>query len=116
MQSGETPGPRRLLFVCSQNRLRSPTAERVFADRPGLDVRSAGTEGDATVPLTAELVAWADIIAVMETSHRNRVRRKFREQLEGKRLVVLGIPDEFDFMEPALVEILKVRVPAVVGV
>lgn len=113
--SSESSSPRRLLFVCSQNLLRSPTAEKVFSGRPGLEVKSAGTDRDATVPLTDELIAWADIIAVMEAAHRNRVRRKFREALAGKRLVVLGIPDAFDYMEPALVEILKVRVPMIVG-
>jgi len=31
-----------LLFLCSRNRLRSPTAEPVFADRPGVETASAG--------------------------------------------------------------------------
>ena len=112
----QTTNPRRLLFVCSQNLLRSPTAEKVFSNRPDLEVKSAGTDRDATVPLTAELIAWADVVVVMETAHRNRVRKKFRDAIEGKRLVVLGIPDEYDYMEPALVEILKVQVPLIVGV
>ena len=60
--------------------------------------------------------ARADVAVVMETAHRNRVRKKFRDAIEGKRLVVLGIPDEYDYMDPALVEILKVQVPLIVGV
>lgn len=116
MEHEEPRKPKRLLFVCSQNRLRSPTAEKVFSQQPGLEVKSAGTDCDATVPITAELIAWADVIVVMEAAHRNRVSKKFRDALEGKRLVVLGIPDQYDYMEPALVNILKVRVPSVVGV
>ena len=55
-----------VLFVCSQNRLRSPTAEQIFADHPAIEVTSAGTNADADNPLTAELVRWADLIFVME--------------------------------------------------
>jgi len=61
-------------FVCSQNRLRSPTAEQVFALYPAINVASAGTKNDAENPLTLELVRWADIIFVMEKAHRNKFR------------------------------------------
>ncbi|NKJ02059.1 hypothetical protein [Novosphingobium sp. SG707] len=67
-----------ILFICSQNHLRSPTAEQVFADYPGLEVSSAGTNHDAENPLTAGLVSWADIIVVMEKQHRAKVQRRFR--------------------------------------
>ncbi|MEG3173674.1 hypothetical protein U1708_15800 [Sphingomonas sp. ZB1N12] len=60
---------KKILFVCSQNRLRSPTAEQVFASRHDLEVDSAGTNNDAENPLTAELVRWADVIVVMEKIH-----------------------------------------------
>ena len=49
----------RVLFVCSQNKLRSPTAEQVFAGHPGVECTSAGTNNDAENPLTAEFVEWA---------------------------------------------------------
>ena len=55
-----------LLFVCARNRLRSPTAERIFADWPGVDTASAGTAADAEAPVTPELLDWADVIMVME--------------------------------------------------
>ncbi len=115
MASGSTrctrgePGMRRYLFVCSQNKLRSPTAEQVFADRPGIEVSSAGTNHDAENPLTAELVEWADTIFVMERAHRTRLQRHFRRALNGKRIVCLDIPDDYDFMEPALVALLEAR-------
>ena len=103
-------GPlKNVLFVCSQNRLRSPTAEQVFSSRPDLEVASAGTNNDAENPLTPELVAWADIIVVMEKTHRSKVQKRFRASLKGKRLVCLDIADEFEFMDPALVMLLQTR-------
>lgn len=72
----------RVLFVCSQNRLRSPTAEQVFSNRPGFEVASAGTDPAAANPLSTEIVEWADVIFVMEKAHRNRLVRRFREHLK----------------------------------
>jgi predicted protein tyrosine phosphatase len=99
-----------LLFVCSENRLRSPTAERVFMEHPGVKAIGAGTNADAATPVSGDLIAWADIVFVMEKSHRNKVAKKFRDQLKGKRLVVLDIPDMFEYMQPELVNLLKARV------
>lgn len=99
----------RILFVCSQNKLRSPTAEAVFSNHPQVDVESAGLNHDAAVPLSAEQVEWADLIFVMEKSHRIKLTKKFRKYLAGKRVVVLDIPDNYDYMDPALVELLKRR-------
>ena len=102
---------RHVLFVCSQNRLRSPTAEKIFAEFPGIEVASAGIDDDAEVKLTLELVAWADIIFVMEEWHRKQLSKKFGDDLEGKKIVCLNIPDEFEFMDATLVSILKSKVP-----
>lgn len=102
--------PLRLLFVCSQNRLRSPTGEQVFADRPGLETASAGTNRGADNPLSAELVDWADIIFVMEKRHQRKLSDNFKAQLRGKRVVCLGIPDDYEFMQPELVELLEAKV------
>lgn len=99
-----------MLFVCSQNRLRSPTAEQVFSRREDLEVDSAGTNQDADNPLTAEMVAWADVIFVMEKAHRSKLQRRFRAALGGKRVVCLDIPDDYDFMQPELVRLLRTKV------
>lgn len=98
-----------ILFVCSQNRLRSPTAEQIFADHPDIEVSSAGTNHDADNPLTGELVEWADLIFVMERTHRSKLQKRFRSSLNGKRVVVLDIPDDYAFMDPDLIALLKVR-------
>lgn len=107
--------PRRLLFVCSANKLRRPTAEALCQGVEGIEAISAGTNNDAEQPLTGDLVEWADVVIVMERHHRNRVSKKFREQLRGKQLVVLGIPDEFEYMQPELVNLLKARLRRWIG-
>jgi predicted protein tyrosine phosphatase len=100
----------KLLFVCSQNRLRSPTAEAVFSAYPGVEAKSAGTNSDATTPISSDFIEWADVVLVMEKVHRNKLTSKFKSALTVKRLVVLDIPDEYEYMDPELVRILKVKV------
>jgi predicted protein tyrosine phosphatase len=100
----------KVLFVCTANRLRSPTAEAVFRDEPGLEVRSAGLDSACPRPLTAELVYWAERLFVMERGQRDKVRRRFRDALDGKPVIVLGIPDDYEYMQPELVALLKSRV------
>ncbi|RDL51163.1 hypothetical protein BLJAPNOD_02293 [Ensifer sp. M14] len=99
------------MFVCSQNKLRSPTAEQIFADRDDIEVSSAGTNNDAENPLSEELIQWADIVFVMERTHRAKVQGKYRSALKGKRLICLHIPDDYAFMDPALVALLMRKVP-----
>ena len=67
----------KLLFICSRNRLRSPTAEAIFADYEGLEVDSAGLDREAEAPLSSEAIQWADIIFVMEKSHRSKLSKNF---------------------------------------
>lgn len=99
-----------VLFVCSQNKLRSPTAEQVFAGRSDLEVCSAGTNSDAEYPLSSELVRWADIIFVMEKAHRAKIRRRYAGSLKSARLICLDIPDQFRFMQPELITLLNRKV------
>ena len=103
-----------VLFVCSQNRLRSPTAEQVFSRRRDIEVASAGTNHDAGTPLTHELVAWADIIFVMEKAHRAKLQKKFKVSLKA-RVICLDIPDDYEFMDPDLVRILEAKVQRFLG-
>ncbi len=100
----------KVLFVCSRNRLRSPTAEQVFASWPGIETASAGINRDADNPVTPELLRWAALVFVMERRHRSKLSAKFKAHLAGKRVICLEIPDEFDYMEPALVKLLNAKV------
>lgn len=100
-----------VLFVCSQNKLRSPTAEQVFAGRRDIEVSSAGTNNDAENPLSSELVEWVDISFAMEKAHRTKIQTRYRSALKGKRIICLDIPDDCKFMDARLVELLEANVP-----
>src|SRR6185295_14697948 len=100
----------KVLFVCSQNRLRSRTAETVFEGRAGLSVRSAGTLPVARVRVDEALVAWADRIFGMEAHHVRYVQDHFARAASGKVLVSLEIPDDYDYMQAELVALLESKV------
>lgn len=99
--------PQRVLFICSRNRLRSPTAEALFAGRDGIETASAGLAPDAETALDASQLCWADLIVVMERQHKARLTQRFGAELRGKRVVCLDIPDRYEYMQPELVALLK---------
>jgi predicted protein tyrosine phosphatase len=103
--------PRRLLFICRLNRSRSATAERLFAKRADLDVRSAGTAPDALVRVNANMLDWADLIFVMDPEQRHWLQREFTGHPALAHVVCLDISDDFTFLQPELVELLEQRVP-----
>jgi len=105
----------RVLFVCSRNQWRSPTAEQIYAKSDRLDVRSRGLSASARRRLTGDDVAWAEIIFVMEQDHKKQLVRSFREEAHLRRIYVLDIPDEYDFMDPELVMLIKAGVQAALG-
>lgn len=106
-----SPAVLHVLFVCSYNRMRSPTAEVLFAQYPGIVTMSAGTSPDAEMMVSASLIEWADVVVVMEPMHRKVLLDRFGALLRSKRLVVLDIPDLYPYMDPELVRILRARVP-----
>lgn len=99
-----------LLFVCTENRLRSPTAEAVFTEYAGIYAISAGTNADAETPISGDLIEWADIIFVMEKMHKTKISKKFPSLLKDKRLICLAIADHYAYMQPELVQLLKLKV------
>lgn len=101
---------RRILFICSRNRLRSPTAEQVFARHPGVEVASAGLAPDAEDRLTADHLEGIDTIFVMERAHRAKLTRQFGRHIRAARIICLDIPDRYTYMQPELVELLRARV------
>lgn len=105
----------KVLFICSRNQWRSPTAEQVFRRHPALNVRSAGTSASARKQASAADLAWADVILVMETRHRSRLMQAHADLLAGKPLHVLDIPDDYRFMDPDLIELLEQIVPPLLG-
>lgn len=102
----------KLLFVCSRNQWRSPTAEALFKDHPAYDARSAGTENNARIKVTAGHIGWADQVFCMEKNHAARVAERFGTELGDKPLIVLRIPDDYEFMDPTLIDLLRTELSA----
>ncbi len=96
--------------MCSKNRLRSPTAEAVFSEYEGIDAIGAGTNADADTPVSGDLIDWADLIFVMENTHKSKISKKYQRLLKSKRVVVLEIPDIYGCMQPELIQLLKRKV------
>ncbi len=103
----------KLLFLCSRNRWRSPAAEALFKNHPLYSARSAGTENGARIKVTACHLGWADRIFCMERKHADRLREKFPEELSGKPVVILRIPDDYPSPhDPALIARLRAALAA----
>lgn len=100
----------RLLFVCSRNQWRSPTAEAVYRNDPRVEVRSAGVSASARRRVTEELLRWADVVLVMAHEHKQRLRDDFPNVAREARIIVLDIPDDYRFMDPGLVTLIRERV------
>jgi predicted protein tyrosine phosphatase len=100
----------KLLFICTVNRMRSATAHKIYDGDDRFEVKSAGTDKTANTVLTQEILDWADSIVVMEKHHRNHIRKHFPDIYKNKKIVCLYIPDDYDFMQTELIEILKSKV------
>jgi len=96
-----------ILFICSKNKWRSPTAEAIFRRDCRMNVRSAGTSQKAKRTVSEKDIMWADIIFVMEKKHKQRLIAQFSGIFGHKDLITLDIPDEYQFMDVELVELLK---------
>lgn len=103
----------KILFVCSRNRQRSLTAETVFDGVDGHAVRSVGTEPGARVRVTAGHIGWADVIFAMEKKHLRRLEAKYRDELRAKPVITLHIPDDYEYMDEALIDRLTAAVEPV---
>jgi predicted protein tyrosine phosphatase len=107
MEGSHATHRKKVLFVCAQNKIRSFTAERMFAGSLLYDVKSRGVAKDARIKLTESDIRWADIIFVMEKNHKNRITKAFRPAISGKEIVCLFIEDIYDPMEEELIAVLR---------
>jgi predicted protein tyrosine phosphatase len=98
---------RNILFICSRNRWRSPTAEQIWRKHPLISVRSAGTSPSARRKVSEDDVRWAEVIFAMEEKHKSRLVAEFTSLIKNKPVHVLDIPDEYKYMDPELVEQLE---------
>jgi len=99
--------PKKVLFVCTGNFDRSPTAENMYRNVNGVEVKSAGISIAAQNLLSKELVEWADVIYAMEGLHK-KVVVKLDPSARNK-TIVLGIPDVYYRDQPELKILLKQR-------
>jgi len=106
---------RNILFICSKNQWRSPTAETIWRKHPELNVRSAGTSQKARKTVSSNDIQWADIILVMEEKHKNRLKADFSRLLSHKTIHVLDIPDEYQYMDSVLIQELESGVSSFLG-
>jgi len=106
----------KVLFICSRNQWRSPTAEQVFRRHPRLSVRSAGTSPNARRKVSADDIAWASAILVMEEKHKSRLKAEFGRVIGMRTIHVLDIPDDYKYMDPELIELLEQSVGPLLGV
>ena len=101
-----------ILFVCSRNKWRSPTAESIYKGRQDHQVKSAGTEPSAKIRVSARDILWADLIFAMEKKHKQRLLDKFPNETEHKKIIILDIEDEYTYMDKELIEMIKLSVDA----
>jgi len=104
---------RKVLFVCTANLQRSPTAEDLFQGWEGVwEAKSAGTVPDPQRKLlTQELVDWADLIIVMESGHSEYITSHFH--VSPDKILVLNIRDKYFRDDPELVSELRRKVPPI---
>jgi predicted protein tyrosine phosphatase len=96
-----------LLFICSKNQWRSPTAELLFKNHLIHSARSAGTSDKARIKVNQKLIDWADVVFVMERKHKELLSQHFSTSIRDKKILVLEIDDKYQFNDPELIEILK---------
>ena len=95
-----------LLFICSKNQWRSPTAELLFKNHPLHQARSAGTSDKARIKVSQKLIDWADVLFLMERKHLDIIKQRYT--LNQQTVIVLDFEDNYQFNDPELIEILKV--------
>lgn len=101
---------KRVLTVCSANMLRSPTIAHVLsADPYNFNTRSAGTAGFALIPVTEDLLLWADEIVCADTEHAITVRNKLMDLTLDKPIINLKIPDNYEYRNPELIQLIHQR-------
>ena len=105
----------KILFVCTQNRCRSITAERLYKNSPSHEVKSAGVALDANVPITKELLEWADRIFVFEKSQRNKIHKRFPELYNSLKIECLYIEDVYEPMDLELINLLTLSLEDTIG-
>lgn len=104
---------KRLLFICGKCRQRSPTAEHVFSSYKNIETDAAGLSSDADIYLGSDQLDWATHIIVMEKAQARKIRKNFKKHINDKKVICLDIPDNFEYMQFELIELLKKKIKRV---
>jgi predicted protein tyrosine phosphatase len=104
-----------VLFICSKNQWRSPTAEKIYSKDPVVNTRSAGTSSKARRQVSLSDIKWSDLIIVMESKHKQRLVADFPEAMRYREIHVLGIEDNYKFMDPELIEELRAAIDPILS-
>ena len=111
----ESESKKRVLFVCTQNKVRSLTAEHLYRVRPDLEVKSCGTATFAKNQLSKELLNWAEAVFTFDESHMEAIAKNFPTEAQGKPVICLGLPDIFTYKSDALVVKLTAKIEPYLG-
>jgi protein-tyrosine phosphatase len=103
-----------ILVICGQNKRRSRTAEFLYKNDDRFNIRSAGLSPRSDRQLKAKDLDWADLVLVMEDSHSSRIKKDYRN-LDLPPIEVLHIDDEYDYLQPELIDLLKDRIEVIVS-
>ncbi len=106
--------PINILFICSKNQWRSPTAETIYQEHPQVNARSAGTANSSKRKVSLRDLEWADLLIVMEEKHLSRLREEYRNHTISIKSYVLDIPDEYGYMDPDLISELRNAVDPII--
>jgi predicted protein tyrosine phosphatase len=98
-----------MLVICGKNKRRSRTAEHIFKNDNRFNIRSAGLSPKSDRKLSDKDLGWADLVLVMETDHRSKIKELYRH-LQLPEIIVLNIPDEYEYMDEELVGILDDKI------
>lgn len=93
--------------MCSRNKWRSLTAEKIYDGFNGYNVKSVGTEKNARIKVNSGHIGWADVIFVMEKKHLRRLKDSFGSELTDKKVICLHISDDYQFVDRELIELLN---------
>ena len=103
-----------ILVICGRNKKRSRTAEYIFKNDDRFHIRSAGLSPKSDRKISEKDLNWAHLVFVMETEQRAKIRELYRH-LELPEIEVLHIPDDYEFMDEELIDMLTDRINGVLS-
>lgn len=90
--------------------MRSATAHKIYENDERFEVKSAGIDNSANAVISLDLLTWADTVIVMEKYHSDFIRQKFADIRINKKIVCLYIPDDYEYMQTELINILRYKI------